>query len=259
MNCLPILLIRPDRNESDATALAQVGVPSLIAPLLHTVPVADATAARGLSQELAEAGEQTWLVVTSPRTWGLWRRLVADLDTWLAAGLAGGLRVATVGTATTASLPEQARAIARTSEGVAAEDLLEWLAAQPAGLALLPASALARGVLPNGLRAAGWQVHDVAIYHTQPVESAPPALAGLAAGGFSGVLVRSPSAADALARLAPDLGVTTVFAAGPISAARCRGHGWQVVELPVTDPRSVADRIGLHLLPRLTSSPNDRA
>lgn len=247
MSIRPVLLIRPDGNEADADALAQVGVPALILPLLRTAPVADAADAVELSQRVCGAGALTWLVVTSPRTWRLWGRLVPDLDTRLAAGLAGGLRIATVGAATTAALPEPARAVAETSSGISAEQLLDLLRSKPAGTGLLPTSARARQVLPEGLAKAGWRVHTAAIYDTQPVEQAPAELAGLAAGGFAGVLVRSPSAADALASLAPDLGGTTVFAVGPISAARCRALGWPVVELPATDPMAVATTLGRRL------------
>ena len=106
--------------------------------------------------------------------------------------------------------------------------------------AILPLSARARSVLPDGLRAGGWQVHAAAVYDTRPREPSAATVAGLAAGDFAGVLVRSPSAADALAVVPVIAAGTEIVAVGPVTAARCRAHGWPVVEIQRTDPAAVA-------------------
>ncbi len=149
-----------------------------------------------------------------------------------------------VGSATTASLPVPAERVL-TSSGTTAEDLLELLLSQPqplarASSAILPLSAKARSVLPDGLRAGGWQVHAAAVYDTRPREPSAATVAGLAAGDFAGVLVRSPSAADALAVVPVIAAGTEIVAVGPVTAARCRAHGWPVVEIQRTDPAAVA-------------------
>ena len=110
-----------------------------------------------------------------------------------------------------------------------------------ASTAVLPQSAQARAVLPDGLRAAGWQVHSAAVYDTRPRAPSPGTVSGLASGHFAGVLVRSPSAADALAVV--PMVTAQVFAVGPITAARCRAHGWVVVEVQPTDPAAVAESL----------------
>lgn len=240
----PILLIRPDGNDADAAALAGVGVPTLIEPLLATGPSGDAAPARELADELDRAGAGGWLVITSPRTWRHWLEGVDDLSERLVAALAAGLRLAAVGSATTASLPVPAERVL-ISPGTTAEDLLELLLSQPQPLArtssaILPLSARARSVLPDGLRAAGWQVHAAAVYDTRPREPSAATVAGLAAGDFAGVLVRSPSAADALAVVPVIAAGTEIVAVGPVTAARCRAHGWPVVEIQRTDPAAVA-------------------
>lgn len=227
----PMLLIRPDGNESDAKALAAIGVPSVIEPLLRVTPVADAGPARELADLLDTAEDGHWLVLTSPRTWRIWGELVDDVDARLARAIERGLRIATVGQATTASLPEATRQVTLTSPGISADELLEMLLTTTTGVALLPASAGARPMLAEGLRSAGWRVHAVPIYQTRPLEAPPESLEGLANGRFAGVLVRSSSAADALASLAPGPLDVPVFAVGPITAARCRSYGWRVIEL----------------------------
>ena len=88
----PLLLIRPDHNEADAGALAEVGIASVTEPLLQIVPVADSGPARALAHRLSEADSLTWLVVTSPRTWKWWQIAVTELDSVLTEALARGLK-----------------------------------------------------------------------------------------------------------------------------------------------------------------------
>jgi len=240
----PLLLIRPDHNEADAGALAEVGIASVTEPLLQIVPVADSGPARALAHRLSEADSLTWLVVTSPRTWKRWQIAVTELDSVLTEALARGLNVATVGAKTASSLPAAARDRTIIPSGISAEDMLGFLLEQTPGTALLPASARARRVLPDGLTAAGWQVQQAAIYGTVARRDVRlPALDGL-----GGVVVRSASAASALANLVPQPpGDFTVFAVGPVTSCRCRDLGWQPVEISSTQPGAVARAIAGHL------------
>ncbi len=239
----PILLIRPDNNQSDADALAEAGIASVTEPLLEIVPAPDPGPGRALARLLGEANSVTWLVVTSPRAWGQWLKLVPGLETMVADALDRGLKVATVGLATTKSLPDTVHHRSVTQPGISAEGLLDFLVTQPAGIVLLPASARSRKVLPEGLRAAGWQVHQATVYDTVPRSGIRlPELEKL-----GGVLVRSPSAASALAALiaVPPPGFT-VFAVGPITAARCRELGWQPIEIGATTTQVVVESVLRH-------------
>lgn len=236
----PLLLIRPDSNKADADALAEVGIDSVIEPLVRIAPTEGSGAARRLADRLLEARTGSWLVVTSPRTWWCWQGLVADLTVRLNVAVAAGLRIATVGRATTVSLPESVHSRTLTSPGIAAEQLLATLLEHQPGTAIIPASSRARGVLPDGLSNAGWQVHQAKVYDVLPLLVAPPSLSRLTDGSLGGVLVRSPSAADALAALVPGELPVPVFAVGPITTARCRSHGWQVTEIYSTAPDQVA-------------------
>ena len=62
----PILLIRPDNNQSDADALAEAGIASVTEPLLEIVPAPDPGPGRALARLLGEANSVTWLVVIPP-------------------------------------------------------------------------------------------------------------------------------------------------------------------------------------------------
>ena len=191
-------------------------------------------------------------MVSSPRTWRCWHGLVNDLNVRLNAAVAAGLRIATVGAATTASLPEAVHERTLTSPGIAAEQLLAKLLEHQPGTAIIPASARARGVLPDGLSNAGWQVHQAKVYDVLPLLSAPPSLQGLADGTLAGVLVRSPSAADALASLVPQTLAVPVFAVGPITGERCREHGWLVTQIDATPAAQVAAAVAQTLASRVT-------
>ncbi len=262
----PILLIRPDNNQSDADALAEAGIASVTEPLLEIVPAPDPGPGRALARLLGEANSVTWLVVTSPRAWGQWLKLVPGLETMVADALDRGLKVATVGLATTKSLPDTVHHRSVTQPGISAEGLLDFLVTQPAGIVLLPASARSRKVLPEGLRAAGWQVHQATVYDTVPrsgirlpeleklggvlVRSPSAPRSGIRLPELEklgGVLVRSPSAASALAALiaVPPPGFT-VFAVGPITAARCRELGWQPIEIGATTTQVVVESVLRH-------------
>lgn len=239
----PVLLIRPDANKADADALAVHGIESVIEPLVRIAPTEEPSGARQLADRLAEAGNGGWLVVTSPRTWRCWRGVVPDLNGRLRTAVSNGLRIATVGAATTTSLPESVYERTLTSPGISAEHLLAALLEHQPGTAFIPASARARGVLPDGLHNAGWIVHQAKVYDVLPVPTAPDSLQGLTDGTLAGVIVRSPSAADALAGLASDPLRAEIFAVGPITAARCREYDWDVAELDATAPRLVAEQV----------------
>lgn len=236
----PVLLIRPDRNEHDAAALARHAVASTIAPVLEIAATSDPGPAIALAGMLRAAGDGDWLILTSPRTLGHWRALVGDLDGAVTIALGRGLGIATVGPATTDSLPPDWQGQTLTSSGLAAEDLLAELLGRGGRRALIPASARARTVLADGLRAAGWTVSQAAVYSPRPVATPPRALIEQ---DFGSVVVRSASAADALALLSPAQLDVPVFAVGPITAHRCRAHGWHVIELDATDSTAVADEV----------------
>ena len=255
MSLGPVLLIRPDGNDRDAVALGGQGIESWIEPVLEIGPPDDPTRPARLADELDSLGAGDWLLVTSPRTWSHWQRTAERLPERLAAAAERGVRVACVGASSAAALPALPAGRMLISGGISAEDLLAELLAlpRPAGRrprALLPASAQARGVLVDGLRAAGWQVDTAACYQTRPRQ--PDADSPIWGAGFSAVLVRSPSAADALAGLDLGLAEVTIFAVGPISAARCRALGWRVVELADTRSAQVAARVAEQLRQQFT-------
>ncbi len=238
----PILLVRPDGNEADAAALRTADLTVLVDPYLAVVPATDRSAAAGLLDELAAAGPQDWLVLTSPRAIAAWSDLVgADaLAHALAAARTRGVRVAAVGASTAASLESGVDLIGPSG----AEGLAAALRGVSPGTALVPASAIARPELTDGLTATGWRVRTAVVYDTAPVSLRPSSAGALSAGNLAGVVLRSPSAVEAVAGWATIARGTKVFAVGPTTSAAADSHGWDVVSLPVTDSDALAQAVG---------------
>ncbi len=237
----PILLVRPDGNETDAAALTSRGVPALVDPYLVVRPVADASDARSLLDELAIAGPADWLVLTSPRAMAAWGELVGTdaLTSAVAAARTRGLRIAAVGSSTAASLDAEVELVGQSG----AEGLVADLRELPAGTAIVPASSIARPELTSGLAAAGWTVRTAAVYDTVPVSERPSSSGALSAGNLAGVVLRSPSAAAAVASWATVPDGIRVYAVGPTTSAAASTYGWDVVSLPAGEPDALAQRI----------------
>ncbi|HEY5483345.1 MAG TPA: uroporphyrinogen decarboxylase [Propionibacteriaceae bacterium] len=238
----PLLLVRPDGNEADAIALAAGGIPTLIDPYLTVVPASDRAPAARLLDDLSVAGRDHWLVLTSPRAMAAWASLVgADvLSQTLAAARSRGMRVAAVGASTASSLDSAVELVG----GSGAEGLVAALAEMSAGTALVPASGIARPELTSGLTAAGWNVRTAVVYDTVPVSERPSSSGALSGGNLMGVVLRSPSAVEAVARWATIPRGVRVYAVGPTTSAAARTHGWNVVSLPVVGSDELAGAVG---------------
>ena len=189
-----------------------------------TIDIADpADGGVALRSAMAAPGGYDWLVVTSPN--GA-RRALAELHD--ARDLAG-VRLAAVGPGTAAVLAEHHLRVDLVPERFVAEGLLEAFPDPPAdgGRVLLARAEAAREVLPDGLRARGWQVDVVDAYRTVAAElgDGDRAVArGADAITFtSASSVRNFVAAAGLGSVPPVVAVI-----GPVTAAAAQELGVQV-------------------------------
>lgn len=254
----PVLLIRPDGNERDARALDAYGIASATDPYLVTRACEDPMPARRLVDLLAAAGPRTVLVVTSPRTWGHLESAAGrePLGRALTAALGRRMRVFATGRGTLGTLPGPLAERAETAPNAGAlvgllnGTVLPQIRALPmpdvGPLAILPGSEIARAELPGGLAAGGWRVVRLPVYTTVTRPDTPASTGALACGAFSAVLLRSSSAARALAELAGPDGIgagTRVIGAGPTTSATARGLGLEVVECAHAEPAALAAEV----------------
>jgi len=194
-----------------------------------------------LARAMADPSRYDWLVVTSPN--GARRTMAALRD---ARDLAG-LRLAAVGPGTARTLAEHHLQVDLVPGRFVAEGLLEVFPDPPTegGRILLARAEVAREVLPEGLRARGWEVDVVDAYRTVPAPLGDEALERCAEADAitftSASSVTNFIAAAGLDALAP-----VVAAIGPVTAetARTLGVSVDVEASPHTIEGLVAALVG---------------
>jgi uroporphyrinogen III methyltransferase/synthase len=159
-------------------ALSEQGAAAIELPTTEIREPSDAGAA--LAAAAAGVGSYDWVVLTSANAV---ERLFAYLSD---ARALGGVRVAAIGPGTAAALVERGVAADLVPDRFVAESLLEAFPApssrssRRAERVLLPRAAVARDVLPDGLRRAGYEVDVVEAYRTVRPEPDPTLLAAVA-------------------------------------------------------------------------------
>jgi len=147
-----------------AERLRAVGATTVSVPTISIVDPADGGAA--LRAAVADIGVHDWVIVSSPN--GAERLLAAVRD---GRDLAG-CRLAVMGPGTAEVFAAHHLVPDLVPDRFLAESMLEAFplpGPQDRGRVLLPRAAVARDVLPDGLRAMGWRVDVVDAYRTVPV------------------------------------------------------------------------------------------
>jgi uroporphyrinogen III methyltransferase/synthase len=247
------------RARAQASGLSELlraqGADVVEVPTIAIAPPADGGAA--LRRAAAEVGAYDWVALTSAN--GA-ERLLAELRDGRDLG---GVALAAIG-AGTAEVLRRANLVADlVPERSVAEGLLQAFPPPPGdrpGRVLLVRAAVGRDVLPDGLRAAGWEVDVVEAYQTRaaPVSEADRE----AAAGADVVTFTSSSTVERyLEAMAGDLAgpegmagpegpaVPPVVACiGPVTAATARAHGLVVdVEADVHTVAGLVDALVAHL------------
>jgi hydroxymethylbilane synthase len=244
----PVLLVRDGAADPDLAALAVLGLPAVSDPYVRVTGSPDPAAARNLLAHLGRwAGSAPavprWLVVTSAHAVPAWQSLVgADaLRSAVAAAARAGVRLAAVGPRSAQTLADLGVSGVVVPEHASAAGLLERLGEEPPGEVLLPLGDLALPTLREGLTARGWGVHAGVVYRTHAVADPPASVPLVAAGAVSAVVLRSPSAARALASFVrPAVGVAVVCA-GATTAQAAREQGLRVADVAAApSPEAVA-------------------
>ncbi len=210
---------------------------------LPTIRIADpADGGEGLRAAAENVGDYEWVVFTSVNAV---ERFVPLLGRPPATGPA---RVAAIGAGTAGALAGAGLHVDLVPERFVAEALLEAFP-EPCGRrrVLLPRAAVAREVLPDGLRAAGWVVDVVEAYRT---ERASPSVESLAAAAAADAITfTSASSVGSYLDAAGMAAVPPVVACiGPVTAAAAkeRGLGVDVVAEAHT-LKALAEALAAHL------------
>jgi uroporphyrinogen III methyltransferase/synthase len=201
-------------------ALTAEGAEVIELPTIRVEGPADGGAA--LREAASRLDSFDWVVLTSENAVG---RLLAEIpDT----AVLGGVRVAAIGAGTARALRRRGVEADLVPRRFVGEALVgEFPAGFPGGRVLLPRAAVARDVVPEGLRRLGWQVEVVEAYRALPVEASPEALAK--ARTAEAITFTAPSTVTGYRRLAPSgEAPPVVVSIGPVTSAAVRAAGLSV-------------------------------
>lgn len=227
-----VVVTRTRRQASALSAgLRALGAEPVEIPVIEVTDPADGGAL--LLEVAGRLGTYDWVVVTSPN--GAERLLAAVAGVGGDARLFGAARVAAIGPGTARVLAGGGIVADLVPERFVAESLLEALtAASPAGgRALLARAEVARDVLPDGLRAAGWAVDVVDAYRTVAAPVTDAQRAAVASADLA-TFTSSSTVERFLESFGPGAVPPTVACIGPVTAATARRHGL-TVDLEATE------------------------
>jgi len=241
---MTILLIRANRNEVDQSALRGLGFQSFIDPYLSITSVKNSTGVEKMHSALKTAGTK-WLVASSTNSLRFFSDALQPGELEFLIHTNPELRFAAIGEQTEKQLRALgAKKVLRASAADSSSLASELLKHPPCPI-IIPSSNIAMKSLSYELTQHGFTLIEEVVYSTQAVSSAPKSVAGILQGEFSGVLLRSPSAARAFFEFN---GTTElpVFCAGHTTSAQASNVGLKVAAVssdpsPAAVARSVFD------------------
>ncbi len=194
-------------------------------PTIAIAPPPDGGAA--LTEAVGRLGEYRWVVLTSTNG------ARALLEALPAAPAATGLKIAAVGESTAAVMAEAGFGVDLVPDEFVGEALLD--AFPPAPLdgsrrVLLVRAAIARDVVPDGLRQAGWQPDVVGAYRMVRAEVNEAALGAVA--GADVVLFASPSSVRRFVEMTggpAQFPALVAIAIGAVTEGAAKAAGFEVV------------------------------
>jgi uroporphyrinogen III methyltransferase / synthase len=207
------------------TRLQAQGAATVEVPAIEIRGPADGGAA--LAAAVDRLGDYDWVVLTSPN--GARRLLGVVRDRGRDARAFAGARLAAIGPGTAEALAGANLEVDLVPPRFVAESLLDALPAPSAtrGRLLLVRAAVARDVLPEGLRGQGWDVDVVEAYRTEQAPLAEEQAAAVAAADVV-TFTSSSTVSNFLAAMGGRHIPPVVAAIGPITAATAREHGLAV-------------------------------
>lgn len=203
----------------------------------------DPTPAFELLDATRNAMNPTWIIATSINSIASWSQIVGAenlRDSFSNRHLSFGA----VGESTKLRLAELGAANIIVGTSMNSQSLLESLKSTPPATAIIPGGNLALDTLPDGLKAAGWKVIRGRVYENSIVNEIPSSTLKVHSDEFSAVLLRSPSAARALAHFLPKSNIP-VICGGPTTAQECERLGMNIAVVS-PEPTSIQLALLIH-------------
>ena len=213
-----------DQASALVSRLRSLGASVIELPTISVVDPADggmalAEAARALGDDAYD-----WIVFTSSNAVARLCALLRD-----ARSFGSRVRVAAVGPGTATALASFGVVADLVPRSAVAESLLEAMGSGP-GRVLLPRAAVGRDVLPDGLRAAAWDIDVVEAYRTVPAP-VPPAMLATVAKADAVTFTSSSTVTEFLAAGGGAYIPPVVVCIGPITATTASAAGLAVTAI----------------------------
>lgn len=221
-------------------ALESLGIPTLIDSFTEIT-----SGNLHAAQELLDLAENShcWIIITSLNAINFWSSLVGPQTLSRLFSTNPLIKFAAIGTGSTDALKALGVKEILTPEVQSSQELLKLLANFPVSNAIIPAGNLAMPVLPLGLKAMGWSINSRVVYINTIAATTPKSVQALNQGAIAAVLLRSPSAARALAHFAP-ASQTPVFCGGQTTAKQAYDLALNVLAVAKDpSPAAVAELI----------------
>lgn len=260
-----VVVTRPRRQAGPLIAtLLQRGAEPLPLPTIRIEPIADTTQL-DLAIDETRQGAFDWCVFTSANAVEVFANRMDALD--VRPHQLAAMRVAAVGRATAAAVADAGLNLILIPERATADALATALRqVMLAGARVLyPRSAMGRDVLPNELRAAGFDVLAIDVYRTLPEPNVDQRVLDRVRRGEVDVMTfASPSSVRHLVTLLGSNGVELigipVVCAGPVTAQAARDAGLLVTAVSDSpDPAAMATAIVEFWLNAGSETPVDEA
>lgn len=233
LNGLRVVVCRPAEQAGPLVrGLEAAGAEVVNAPVIRIVDPADAGAELRAAMSSLAAGD--WLVVTSPNG-------AARASAQLPNGLPAGVQVAAIGPGTARRAAEAGLRVDLVPQRSIAEGLLEEFPAPhtqetgryrentsrgraSSGRVVLARAETARSALPEGLRAAGWEVSDVPAYRTVGTVLSLKQRRKVAQADAV-VFTSSSTVTRLVEQIGPESVPAVVASIGPVTTATAARHG----------------------------------
>ena len=199
---MKVLLIRPNRNEADAAALAEFGIETQIDSYLEISQVNNVLGAQKMLEVLRSKTEK-WLILTSSNSLQYWQNLLAPSELEKVVFESESIQFAAIGQQTSRQLFALGANEVVVANRFDSESLAQTLAGGNPIPVVIPAGSIAMQTLDNSLSGLGFDVISEVVYQTNPVVTAPNSVGQIAAGVFDAVQLRSPSAARTFLSMNP--------------------------------------------------------
>jgi uroporphyrinogen-III synthase len=218
-----VLLIRPNRNQSDAREFEALGFEALIDPYLEISRVENPKGALRMLEALRSKNSK-WFVNSSVNGF---EYFLAQLPEGSMQALdQSAIRFAAIGQATRQQLLDQGIKkvlLAPETTGLSlAEKMLEIEKAP----VVIPAGTIAMRQIPDKFSKAGLEVISEVVYETKFVDTAPESVALVTSGDIVAVVFRSPSAVRAFLHFNENPEIKFVCL-GPTTAGQLESLGFR--------------------------------